>query len=497
VTVSHRGLFLALDLGTSGVKAGVVDTKGQLIATSSERYPTTTPQPGWVEQDPETWWGACGQALREVTRHIDPAQLRGMSVAGLAPALVCLNERGQPVRPAPIWSDHRAAAEVTELNERLGYDTNFSLLPRLLWVKRYEPTNYHQTRSVLHSYEYVGYKLTGQVASIAATEQLSPWAEQDFGASGLDREKFPPRVCKLGELLGPVCRQAAEETGLRSGLPVVAGTVDAFAAWIGTATTEKGVLCNTVGTSDGIALVWDQPLRDPQGRLDLMPHVTGRDWIIGGALSSGGITLDWFARRFYDHVPNPYDRITVESSSIPVGAEGLIALPYLVGERSPMNDPHARGVFFGLAETHTRAHLARAVLESVAFAVRDVCQALVEVGAEIKQIRVAGGGAQSDVWNQIKADVVGRPVLVPQVADSGLLGAAIIAGWGVGEFSDLSSAAHAMVKFRTAFEPNPEHHAMYTQLFELYRELYKHLKADFARLSELSRELLRTSSRSS
>jgi sugar (pentulose or hexulose) kinase len=269
---------------------------------------------------------------------------------------------------------------------------------------------------------------------------------------------------------------------------VVAGTVDAFAAWVGTATIHKGILCNTVGTSDGIALVWDQPLRDPKGRVDSMPHVIGRDWIVGGALSSGGITLDWFVRRFYDHVANPFAVIAEEARSIPAGAEGLMALPYLVGERSPIFDPHARGVFFGMAETHTRAHFARAVLESVAFAVRDVCEAIREVGGEIEEVRVAGGAAHSDVWSQIKADVLGRRVLIPEIPDSGLLGAAIVAGWGVGQFDHLSDAAEKMVRFRAELEPNPEHHARYTQLFECYRGLYAHLKDDFAKMAELMRE---------
>ncbi|MBI3951817.1 MAG: hypothetical protein HY314_15315 [Acidobacteria bacterium] len=482
-----RDLLLSLDLGTSGVKAGAFDTRGKLVARASARYDTMMPQPGWVEQNPEAWWAACRQAIREVARLIDPGRFLSMSMAGLSPSLVCVDERGNPVRPAPIWSDRRAVAEVEELTNRLGYDTSFSLLPRLLWLKRNEPSSYARTRAVFQTYEFISFKLTGQAVSIAPLEQFPPWTSEGIQASGLEREKFPPRIGNLGEVLGPLTPAVAAECQLPAGLPVVAGTVDSFAAWIGTATTRKGVVCNTVGTSDGIALVWDQPIRDQRGRVDSMPHVIGRDWIVGGALSSGGITLDWFVRRFCDHLPNAFEIIADEARSVPLGAEGLLALPHLMGERSPINDPHARAVFFGISEKHTRAHFARAVLESVAYAVRDVCEVLVELGGEIEEVRVAGGGAQSDVWSQVKADVLGRPVLVPEIADSGLLGAAIIAGWGVREFGDLSDAATAMVKFRRTLDPRPEHHDLYTRLFGFYQDLYRHLKDDFARMAELNR----------
>jgi len=484
--MDRTNLFLALDLGTSGVKAGAFDNEGHLVAKAGARYEVTTPQPGWIEQEPEVWWAACRKAIKEVAGHVNPTYLEGVCVVGLAPALVCLNEQGSSVRPAPIWSDRRSVAELAELTDRLGYDTTFSLLPRLLWLKRHETTNYHETRSVFQPYEYIGFKLTGENAAVIPTEKLPPWTVQDIEAAGLDREKFPPRVCKLGEILGPLASDAAAATGLPSGLPVVAGTVDAFAAWIGTATIRKGILCNTVGTSDGVALVWDQPLRDSTGRAYSMPHITGRDWIVGGALSSGGLTLDWFMRRFYGHLANPFEVIAEEASSVPAGAEGLMALPYLVGERSPIFDPHARGVFFGIAETHHRAHFARAVLESVAFAVRDVCAVIVELGAQIEEVRVAGGAAHSDLWSHIKADVLGRRVLVPEIPDSGLLGAAIIAGWGVGQFDSLSEAAQTMARFRAVMEPDPERHATYTNLFKFYRDLYAHLKDDFAKMAELN-----------
>ncbi len=486
-----RQLLLAIDLGTSGVKVGAFESDGRLVAKRRRAYPAMSPRPEWMEQDPETWWAACRQAIKEVVRATPADRYHGIAVTGLAPALVCLDEHGRPVRPAPIWSDRRAVAEITELTERLGYDTNFSLLPRLQWLRRHESEEYRRTRWVCQSFEYLSFKLTGEVVSIAPTDQLRPWSERDIEVAELDLDKFPSRMCKLGERLGALSLDVAADLELPAGLPVIAGTVDTFAAWLGTGTTEKGILCNTVGTSDGIALVWDEPVSDPAGPVYAMPHITGRGWIIGGALSSGGLLLDWFARRFYSHLTRPFAEIEKEARSVPAGAEGVIILPYLVGERWPLFDPHARGVFFGLAESHTRAHLARAVLESVAFAIRHVCEAIETTGARIEDVRIAGRAAHNEVWSQIKADVLGQPVLIPEIADSGLLGAAIIAGWGVGWFSDLAQATTSMVRFRARLEPDAERHEVYTRIFALYRDLYAHLKQDFLRLFNLNASCLR------
>jgi xylulokinase len=487
--VNNEQLFLGLDLGTSGLKAGVFDAYGHLVARAQASYVTQSPQNGWVEQNPEQWWAAAVGAIKDVARHVDPTKIQGVCVSGQSPALVCLDASGEAVRPASIWSDQRALAEGFEVAEQLGPLASFSLLPRLLWLKTHEPANYDRTKFVFESFDYISFKLTQQVAAIGPTGGPSSWSAKHIGSIGLDPEKFPSRLSQLGEVFGSLTPAVASMLGLPSGLPVIAGTIDAFVAWLGTATLSKGALCNTAGTSEGIALVWDKPLNDPHGRVLSIPHITGDGWIIGGAMSSGGIMLDWFVRSFYDHVDSPYVAVVNEADSVKPGANSLIALPYLVGERSPIFNSNARSVFFGITEKHTRAHFARAVLESVAFAVRDVCEVIEELGAEIAEVRVAGGATQSNVWNQIKADVLGRRVLVPEISESSLLGSAIIAAWGTGHFSNLAEAVESMVKFRSALEPDPEKHAAYSQLFALYRSLYVHLKDDFATLSELHKTL--------
>ncbi len=485
--MSGEDLFLSLDLGTSGAKAGVFDAEGRLVVRAAASYDTLACPTGWVEQDPASWWRACLKALTEAADRTDRRKIQALCVTGLGPALVCVDDRGEAVRPAPIWSDQRSVAEQAELTRRLGCDTTFSLLPRILWLKRNEKLNYQKTQWVFQSFDYISFKLTGQVACIAPSREFPPWTPSDIEKSDLDAEKFPSRLCQLGEIYGSLKAEVAAEVGLPHGLPIVSGTVDTFASWIGTATIRKGVACNNVGTSEGISLVWDEPLRDPRGRVHSIAHITGHDWIVGGAMSSGGILLDWFIRRFYDHRANPFEQVEKDITTIPAGSDGIVALPYLVGERSPILDPHARCVFFGIGERHTRAHFARAVLESVAFAVRDVCEVMKELGAEIDEVRIAGGAAHLDAWSQIKADVLGKRVMVPLIPDAGLLGGAIIAGWGVGRFADLAAAAEKMAKFRAPLEPNMEHYARYSDLFKLYRGLYAHLKDDFAKLAELNR----------
>lgn len=485
--MSEPELVVGLDLGTSGVKAGAFDVEGRQLARAFAPYVTRVPSPGWAEQEPEAWWGACCRATREVAARVDAARVRGVCVVGLSPALVCVDGAGKSVRPAPIWRDRRAGREAAELIERLGPHAAFGPLPQLLWLRRHDPGAYAATRLALESFEYLALALTGEAVSIPALGPGTGASAAKVAAIGLEPALFPARACALGATVGELAPDAARATGLPPGVPVVAGTIDAFAAWIGTATLDPGVACNTAGTTDGLALVADGPVSDPRGRVHAVPHVVGGTWIVGGAMSSGGCTLDWFVGRFYDGVAEPYRAAEEEAGGAPPGAGGLVVLPYVVGERSPINDPDARCVFFGIGAEHSRAHLARALLESVAFAVRDVCETLVELGATIDEVRVAGGGSRSRVWSQIRADVLGRPVRVPDVPDSSLLGAAATAAAGVGLYPDLATASRAMARFRTVVEPDPTATARYDELFEIYRAIYAHLKDDFARLARLRR----------
>jgi xylulokinase len=479
-------LLLGIDLGTSGLKAGVFDPAGRLVARSVVQYDTARPRPGWAEQAPAAWWAACSSALNALLAQLDRSKLRAVCAAGLAPSLTCIDERGLPVGPTPIWSDGRARAEQLELEKRLGRRGFSSLLPRLLWLKRYEPTRYQNTRWALQSYEYLPFKLTGEACAVTNGTSAAAAPSDVAEAVGLDASKFPGRRLRCGEPWGRVCAAAAAETGLPSGLPVVAGTVDAFAAWLGTGTLEPGQLCNTTGTTNTLALVRKEPLEDGEGRFGTVPHPCGDNWMAAGALTSGGQLLDWFRRTFYGNDSGALALLLREAASAPAGAEGLLVLPYLAGERSPVKDPHARAVFFGLSEAHRRAHLARAVVEAAALAVGDLCDVMHQGGGRASEVRLAGPAAQSDLSGQIRADVLGLPVVLPEVADAGALGAAMAAGNGAGLFPSFPQAVRCMARTRAVLKPDPERHALYRRLFALYRDLYCHLREDFARLAGLA-----------
>ena len=479
-------LLLAINIGTSGVKAGVFDTQGNLICLSRSPYSTTSPRPGWAEQSPQAWWAACADCVKEVSHSIDTSLLLGICVTGLAPAMVYLNEQGEATRRAPIWSDNRACAEHCEVIERTSGKSPSNLLSQVLWLKRNEPEVYKRVRWVLQSFEFINLKLTGEIASIAFRADRPRWIKADIESCGLNPDIFPQRICMPGALIGLLLPGIADQLRIPPGLPVIAGTVDTFSAWIGTATLSKGMVCDTVGTSSSLTLIWDEPLEDRAGRISCMPHITGFDWAVTGAMSNGAIVVDWFARQFYEGRVDAIKDMTAEAAVVPAGADGLISLPYLLGERSPILDPLARGVFFGVSQAHTRAHFARAVLESIAFGARHVSEAIQEVGGEIGEVRLAGSIARNDLWCQIMSDMLGQPVLIPGVADSDLLGAAIVAGWGVGSFDGLKQAAQLMVKYRHRAEPSTANHARYSQMFEVYKSIYARLKEVFAASASLN-----------
>jgi xylulokinase len=472
--MSPSELILAVDLGTSGARAGAFDSVGRLVERAEVSYPTARPRPGWVEQDPSDWWGACQRVIGEVTARIEPGCVRAICAVGSAPATTCVDRDGRSVRPSPIWSDTRARGVSAALAQRLRPDPVPIWLPQLAWMREHEPDSHRHTRWALQSYEYIGFRLTGTATAITSVPEARP-AGRVLEAVGLNPALRPETVCRPGDLIGALAPQVARELGLPAGLPVIAGTVDCFATWIGTGTQRAGTLCVTTGTSGGVAIVCDRRIVDPRGRVGSMPHVIGEKWVMAGPMSSGGNVVAWFARQFYGDHHDGIRALSHDAASIAAGADGLIALPYLSGERAPIDNPQARAVFFGIGEAHTRAHFARAVLESVAFAVLDVCEVICEAGARIDEVRLAGPAAHNSAWSQIRADVHGRPVKIPDVADSSLMGAAILAALGAGMFDDALAAIEAMVRIKDVVEPDERAHAAYRSRLPLFRELYHRL----------------------
>jgi xylulokinase len=405
--MSHSDLILAVDLGTSGARAGVFDPRGRLVDWAEVGYPTSRPQPGWVEQSADDWWAACRQVIGLVTARIERGSVRALCAVGLAPAMTCVDEDGRPVRPSPIWCDSRARAVHAELAERSRPGAVPMWFAQLVWMLRHEPDCYRRTRWALQSYEYLSFRLTGTTAAIVSAREAEPDG-RSLAAFELDPAHRPETVRCPGDLIGALSPQIAQEVGLPAGLPVIAGTVDCFATWIGTGSVRGGTLCITTGTSGGVAIVSDRRIADSRGRVGSMPHVIGDRWVLVSPMSSGGNVVVWFAKQFYSDGPDPITRLSNDAASILPGADGLIALPYLIGERAPIDNPQARSVFFGIGLAHTRAHFARAVLESVAFAVLDICEVMREAGAVFNEVRLAGPAAHNITWSRIAIKTVAR-----------------------------------------------------------------------------------------
>ncbi len=472
--------LIGVDVGTSEAKAGLFDLEGNLLRLARCGYPIITAgRIGHAEQDPKQWWSAVCQTLREVVVDTPADALAGLCVQGQGPSVVMVDERGEPLNNAILWLDTRHSGERDELSQRMGRPVSpFAHMPLAMWMARHRPEAYAQARWFLSVWDFVAMRLTGQPAA-SALAYFQPFPEDEVEASRLPRKMFPP-VVKAGSPIAGLTAAAAHETGLPEGLPVVAGAHDGIATFIGAGLVKPGRSADVNGTSGGLALCWNEPIQKPG--IFSEPWIYPGEYIAGGAMAALGKCLDWLREAVADSRVT-HDELIQEAIRAPVGADRLIFLPYLAGERSPIWDPQARGVFFGLTLNHGREHLARAVLESVAYALRHVAEGMIESGARIDELRVCGRQALSKDWNQIKADVLGVPVAVPRVQEAALLGAAVLAGVGAGLLSGITTGSDQMVRIDRTLEPIPAHHQLYTELFDVYRRLYPDLRSAFRLLA--------------
>ena len=497
-------LFVGLDLGTSAVKVGLFDEAGRLLCLVRRGYRPYAPHPGWAEQEPAEWWEATRAALREVLTGADADQIAAVGLSGQTPGHVLIAADGRSLGRAIVWSDRRAVAESAWLAEHItpqqarawtGYPfiTGATQPPaRLLWLKNHRPDDWNRCTAIVQPKDFIAQQLTGRIATDVNSAfcllhpETGHYHADYLALLGVEPEKMPPALSPT-DVVGPVTPEAAAFTGLPAGMPVVIGTVDAWCDIVGCGGVEPGCAVDVAGTSEVVALVTDRPV-EGDGVFS-SPLVEGCHWI-GGPMQMGGAALEWLARGFYGGEPD-FGRMEAEASAVAPGAEGLLFLPYLRGERAPVWDNAARGAFVGLTDQHTRAHCARAVYEGVAFAVGDVLErCLTAAGTRPTTLRVSGGGARSAFWNQIKADVTGLPVQQMAVPDAACLGAAILAAVGTGAFDGLSDAAEAMAHPAATFEPQAAHTTIYRALFSLWRGLYPALQPTFSRLSQMDREAI-------
>jgi xylulokinase len=464
----REAAVLAIDLGTTEVKAGLVALDGRLLGLARAGYATDAdPLSGRAEQDPEAWWGAIGLAVRELVR-LAAGEVVAIGIDGHGPTLVAADATGAPTHPAIIWQDSRSTAEQAELALVTGLQ-GWSLagLPAALWLERHDPEAARATRWYLATWDFIALRLTGRAAtSLAAGQPFPDTATLD--AAGLPGAKIPEPI-PAGTVLGEVTAAAGRALGVRAGIPVVAGIVDAWASYHGAGMAAAGDAMDPGGSAGGFGIYWDRPLEVP-GSFSTIAPLPGL-YSVGGAMAATGRAVDWFRVDILRGTATT-ETLIEEAGTIPAGADGVVFLPYLAGERSPLWDPSARGAFAGLALGHGRGHLTRAILEASAFAIRHVAEGVLAAGAEVRAMQVCGGPARSETWNQIKADVTGFAVEVPAVLETAVMGAAIVAATGIGAWPDLPAAIRGMTRTARRLAPNPAHRARYDATYTAYRRLH-------------------------
>ena len=499
-------LLLGIDVGTSSVKAVLLDLRGNLCAVCQAEYPLHHIRPAWVEQDPQDWWEATCQAVREALAKVPhaPEGVLGLAVSSQAPTLLPLDRSGRPLRPAMIWMDRRAEAEAARLTELLGAEEihritgnrpdAFYVAARLLWLRNHEPEILKQTWQFVQVNGYVNYRLTGRLTIDPAHAVLlqlrnyatGEWSPALCSACGVEPAQFPG-VVEAHRVQGEVTVEAAQATGLRAGTPVMAGTVDSASAALEVGVVEPGIAAEMTGTSTVVIIPNDSGLTEPA--LIAMPHaLPGIHLLLGAMVSSGGC-LRWFRDQLgqaevqaaMEQGVDAFDLLTQQAAQVGLGSEGVIFLPYMMGERSPLWHTNARGVFFGLSLATHKAALTRSILEGAAFALRHNVEVATGAGAEVREMRSVGGCSRSDLWNQIKADVLGLPLLLPRTSVGSPFGAAILAGMGAGAFPDVRKSLVEMIRLDRRFEPNQANRERYTRIYQVFRDIYRHLKDDFDR----------------
>jgi xylulokinase len=481
-------LILAHDLGTTGNKASLFDDQGGLVASHTEHYPVNYAQAGWAEQDPLDWWHAVTTSTRALLAeaHVAPADVAAVTFSGQMMGIVPIDAAGQPLRPAIIWADQRAVAEAEMIGGRCGPQDIYRrtghrvspayLAAKILWVKRHQPDLYRQVEKFLCSKDFVAFKLTGRCAtdySDASGSNLfdltqRAWSADLIDAIGLDAAALP-EIHASTDILGEVTRAASEATGLKIGTPVVIGGGDGACATAGAGVIAPGDAYCNIGSSAWISFASAAPLFDPQQRTFTFHHLHPRLFTPMGTMQAAGGARDWLAHLIGDVTD-------AELAQVPPGCEGALFLPYLIGERSPWWNPQARGAFAGLTMSHSRAALARAALEGVAFNLRLILDALESQGAALPAIRLIGGGAQSPVWRQILADVFARPIhLLDLRSEASSWGAAVAGGIGVGVYADWG-IAKARAEVKTVIDPIPANAALYADRLAVFTATYRALK---------------------
>jgi len=495
--------FLGIDTSTTSSKALLIDEMGKVVAVASAPHTLQTPHPLWSEQDPQEWWQAVSTSIKSA---LESAKIRGdqvgaIGLTGQMHGLVLMDEDGKVLRPAILWNDQRTQSQCDEIHQKIGKEafiqitgnvalTGFTA-PKILWVKENEPEVFAKAKHVLLPKDYIRYKLTNLYAmdkADGAGTVLFDLHARDWSPEVLSTLEIPqawmPRTYEGTEVTGTVSRKAAALTGLKEGTPVVAGGGDQAAGAVGMGAVEPGVVSLTLGTSGVIFATTPAAYIEPAGRLHAFCHAVPGMWHFMGVMLSAAGSLQWYRDTLAPDMD--FDTLLKGAENVRAGSEGLIFLPYLSGERTPYPDPLARGAFIGLTLRHTQAHMTRAVLEGVAFGLKDSFSLIKNAGlGKITQVRASGGGTKSPLWRQILASVLDVELVTVNSAEGGAYGAALLAGVAGGAWKDVPSACNACIKITGSTSPDPQQVKTYNKVYSIYRDLYPVLKTKFAGLSEI------------
>jgi xylulokinase len=500
-----RDAFLAIDVGTQSSRAAVLTLDGHVLAIASRPHTMATPRPGWAEQNPADWWDATLRNVRDVVSETaDRVWVRAVAACGQMHGAVPVARDGALLAAAvQLWCDKRAAPVATEIDalpDRDAVMLRAGNVPapawsgfKMAWMKREQPELYDRAWKILAPKDFINFRLTGVAAtdlseasgSFLMDSSDGTWSRELIELLDLEDRHLPP-VHTSSEVIGTILPEVTRETGLLPGTPVVAGCGDMLALLLGAGVTAPGAACDTSGTASIISFYARHPIAD---RRLMNLHAAGPHWISFGILDSGGGSLRWWRDQFIADKDNDgdvvYEHMMVDAASVPVGSEGLLFLPYLLGERT-LGSADSRGVFFGLHPRHGRAHATRAILEGICFDLRQSLEIAREAGLTIAEMRTGGGGARSALWSQIKADVYGIPVSTLRHEEAGILGAAMLAGVGIGAYTSEADAANRLAKTRERFIPDQHTTERYDKQYALFHDLHNRLEPCFQRAADLA-----------
>ena len=503
--------LIGIDIGTSGTKTVLFDERGTLISDALIEYPMYQPHNGWAEQLPSDWWQAVAGTLKQVMGKsgINPSQISGIGLSGQMHGLVMLDEKDQVIRPAIIWCDQRTAKECVEITEKVGAArlieitanpalTGFTA-SKILWVRNNEPQNFGRCRKILLPKDYIRLMLTGEYAtevSDASGMQLLDiggrcWSDEVLKKLEIDKSLLAP-VYESQEVSGRVSSWAAELTGLKAGIPVVGGAGDNAAAAVGTGVVSDGQAFTTIGSSGVVYAHTSKMHIDPAGRVHTFCCAVPGCWHVMGVTQGAGLSLKWFRDTLCQSEMetaaqmgvSPYYLMDLEAQKVPIGANRLLFLPYLMGERTPHLDPDSRGVFFGLSAMHQKRDMIRAVLEGVSYSLRDCFEVIAGMDTPIDVMRACGGGS-GPLWRQMLADVYNCEVSTIVSKEGPALGVALLAGAGTGVYKNIQEACSIAVLTKDSASPDAKRHQEYEAYYQLYRSIYPSLKEHYKTLAKL------------